>query len=83
MYVWMFIIMGFLKSYLSKEHTFQFSISKQHMWIASTGRTEYFEDPWEGTSTDVGSLSLSIYSGLFAYAGWFVFVFACIIFLVS
>ena len=34
------------------------------------GRVEYFENAWEGTSTDVGDISLSIYSGLFAYAGW-------------
>lgn len=34
------------------------------------GRTEYFEKPFEDTTTNVGDISLAIYSGLFAYAGW-------------
>ncbi|KAK6174528.1 hypothetical protein SNE40_017786 [Patella caerulea] len=34
------------------------------------GETEYFQDAFQGTSTDVGSISLAFYSGLFAYAGW-------------
>ena len=38
--------------------------------LALPGRTEYFEKPFEDTTTDVGEISLAIYSGLFAYAGW-------------
>ncbi|XP_055955643.1 Y+L amino acid transporter 2 isoform X2 [Patella vulgata] len=34
------------------------------------GETEYFQDAFQGTSTNVGSISLAFYSGLFAYAGW-------------
>lgn len=34
------------------------------------GNVEYFENAFEGTTTDVGKLSLAVYSGLFAYAGW-------------
>ncbi|KAI0238479.1 Large neutral amino acids transporter small subunit 2 [Lamellibrachia satsuma] len=34
------------------------------------GRREYFEKPFEDTTKNVGDLSLAIYSGLFAYAGW-------------
>ena len=35
-----------------------------------SGETQYFHNMFEGTTTNVGDLSLSIYSGLFAYAGW-------------
>ncbi|ELU15339.1 hypothetical protein CAPTEDRAFT_201482 [Capitella teleta] len=34
------------------------------------GRTDYFKDPFADTTSDVGDISLAIYSGLFAYAGW-------------
>ncbi|KAK7481688.1 hypothetical protein BaRGS_00027061 [Batillaria attramentaria] len=34
------------------------------------GETEYLELGMESTSSDVGKISLSLYSGLFAYAGW-------------
>lgn len=34
------------------------------------GRTESFQDMWSGTKTDMGSLSLSFYQGLFAYNSW-------------
>ena len=34
---------------------------------------------FEGTTTDVGELSLSVYSGLFAYAGWSVLVIVFVI----
>ncbi|XP_013415032.2 large neutral amino acids transporter small subunit 2 [Lingula anatina] len=34
------------------------------------GKTDSFAEPWEGTTTDVGDVSLALYSGLFAYAGW-------------
>jgi len=38
------------------------------------GRREYFEKPFEDTTKNVGDVSLAIYSGLFAYAGWWVCV---------
>ena len=38
------------------------------------GHMEYFEDAFVGTSQSVGSVSLAIYSGLFAYAGWYVLI---------
>jgi amino acid transporter len=38
--------------------------------MMSMGRTEYFENAFENTNTNVGTVSLAIYSGLFAYAGW-------------
>ncbi|XP_025115030.1 large neutral amino acids transporter small subunit 1-like [Pomacea canaliculata] len=34
------------------------------------GETEYLEMGMESTSSDVGKISLALYSGLFAYAGW-------------
>jgi len=34
------------------------------------GRTESFKGAWEGTKTDLGSLSLAFYQGLFAYNSW-------------
>lgn len=34
------------------------------------GRVEYFQEPFKDSTTDVGEMSLAIYSGLFAYAGW-------------
>lgn len=37
-----------------------------------TGEIEYFQNSFENTSTDVGQISLAFYSGLFAYAGWWV-----------
>lgn len=40
------------------------------MTLIGLGNVEYFENAFEGTTTDVGKLSLAVYSGLFAYAGW-------------
>jgi len=34
------------------------------------GRTDSFHEPWSGTSTDLGELSLAFYQGLFAYNSW-------------
>lgn len=34
------------------------------------GETQQFEKPFEDTKLSIGGISLSIYSGLFAYAGW-------------
>jgi len=34
------------------------------------GHPENLSDPFEGTNTDPGSISLAFYSGLFSYAGW-------------
>ncbi|KAH9499797.1 Large neutral amino acids transporter small subunit 2 [Bulinus truncatus] len=34
------------------------------------GEVEHFEGAFEGTHWDVGKISLALYSGLFAYAGW-------------
>jgi L-type amino acid transporter 7/L-type amino acid transporter 6 len=35
------------------------------------GDTDSFTaEPFRGTSTNVGELALSLYSGLFSYAGW-------------
>jgi L-type amino acid transporter 8 len=34
------------------------------------GRTDSFKDPFAGTSSDPGSISLAIYQGLFAYNAW-------------
>ncbi len=36
------------------------------------GKVEYFENAFEDTNHDVGAVSLAVYSGLFAYAGWYV-----------
>ena len=35
-----------------------------------SGKTEYFQNAFENTEKDVGKFSLSLYAGLFAYAGW-------------
>lgn len=34
------------------------------------GHVENFEDPFEGSTTDIGKLSVAFYSGIFSYAGW-------------
>ncbi|CAH1783680.1 unnamed protein product [Owenia fusiformis] len=34
------------------------------------GHYEHFLDPFKGTETDVGKVSMAFYSGLFAYNGW-------------
>lgn len=34
------------------------------------GEVEHLQDTFEGTNWDVGKISLALYSGLFAYAGW-------------
>jgi len=42
----------------------------EHFWLILSGNVEYFDNVFENTTTDVGKLSLAVYSGLFAYAGW-------------
>lgn len=34
------------------------------------GHVENFEKPFEGSTTDVGKISVAFYSGIFSYAGW-------------
>lgn len=34
------------------------------------GNTQNFENSFEGTKTDPGSIAVSFYSGIFSYAGW-------------
>lgn len=34
------------------------------------GHVENFEEPFEGSTTDIGKLSVAFYSGIFSYAGW-------------
>ncbi|WAR11629.1 LAT2-like protein [Mya arenaria] len=38
--------------------------------FAMNEQVESFEEPWEGTQTNPGSIAFSFYSGLFSYAGW-------------
>ena len=39
----------------------------------TTGKYEHFINAFEGTTTNPGSMALAFYSGLFSYAGWWVF----------
>ncbi|CAG5114578.1 unnamed protein product [Candidula unifasciata] len=38
--------------------------------LIGQGEVEHLSDPFQDTVSDVGSISLALYSGLFAYAGW-------------
>lgn len=38
--------------------------------VCFLGEVEYFNEPFQDTYSDVGRISLALYSGLFAYAGW-------------
>lgn len=40
------------------------------IFLIAKGETEYLATGFEGTNSDVGKISLAVYSGLFAYAGW-------------
>jgi solute carrier family 7 (L-type amino acid transporter), member 5 len=35
-----------------------------------TGHMENFDEPFAGTETDIGKISVAFYSGIFSYAGW-------------
>lgn len=39
--------------------------------VLCMGKFDNLHDPFEGTTTDPGHLSLALYSGLFSYAGWY------------
>jgi hypothetical protein len=40
------------------------------VFFAVSGETEYFQDPFEHTETNIAKATLGFYSGLFAYNGW-------------
>lgn len=44
----------------------------EHKLFLFTGNVGNFDKPFEGSITDVKGISLSIYSALFSYAGWYV-----------
>ena len=39
------------------------------------GKTQYWADPWEGTSMQPEGWARAIYSGVYSYAGWSVSVY--------
>ncbi|XP_045193842.1 large neutral amino acids transporter small subunit 2-like isoform X2 [Mercenaria mercenaria] len=38
--------------------------------FVTNDQVESFDEPWEGTTTNLGNIAFSFYSGLFSYAGW-------------
>nr|XP_018913192.1 PREDICTED: Y+L amino acid transporter 2 isoform X2 [Bemisia tabaci] len=40
------------------------------LWLVVNGKTEKISRPFEGSNYDPGHLALSVYSGLFSFAGW-------------
>ena len=57
-----------------QQNNFMFPCSKNSwlLCIVSDEQVESFEEPWDGTETNVGKIAFSFYSGLFSYAGWYV-----------
>lgn len=39
------------------------------VWMCM-GNVQYFEKPFEGSTTNAGKIAKAIYSGIFSYSGW-------------
>ena len=50
---------------------FEWDLAEHFLFLYhDAGETEYLELGMESTHSNVGQISLALYSGLFAYAGW-------------
>ena len=50
---------------------FEWDLAKHFLFLYhDAGETEYLALGMESTNSNVGQISLALYSGLFAYAGW-------------
>lgn len=53
-----------------KKITYCISLSCPSLHLFHTGHTWHFKNSFEGSSFDIGDISLALYSALFSYSGW-------------